>query len=271
MSEKKKTNQGPPQKSTTRAPAPTSPIRGGSYVPSPSEIVKNLPKETIPGIPRWIYGSRLMACAELTKSELTDFLDKRLLKAYKWDDTVYNRHFDFESFENLRFPLLDVLELEEEGVLFLDDNLNDIQRWRELYRGAKQGKSDKKNRAFPCEPGTRWEDITIILVADDTVRIKTPNAEGPFTYHELRMNDKRSGDRPTMVWELLKLFAKSEGFISSQSNRYDSKLPDTAKRLNKHLKQLFGIDRSIYRGHYKKENGYRTRITFHDQTFGPHE
>ena len=131
----------------------------------------------------------------------------------------------------------------------------------EATRSAEQEKA-----IFPCKPGTKWEDIIMTLGANDMVKIKTPQGEGRFTYHELGMSDKRAGDKPTMLWELLKLFAKNQGFISSQNPNYDPKLPDTAKRLNKHLKGRFRINETIYIGHYKKEKGYKTKIKFYDHT-----
>ncbi len=119
---------------------------------------------------------------------------------------------------------------------------------------------------FPCSPETKWEDIKITLVSDDTVRIKTPQGEGRFTYHELGMSDKRSGDKPKIIWELFKIFSKNQGRISSDNPKYDPRLPDTAKRLNRHLKDLFEIKDSIYKGHYRKMKRYETKIIFSNQT-----
>jgi len=163
-------------------------------------------------------------------------------------------------------------ELPESGATEILNYIVDSFYLKEEVR-KQQRSSEKRVEAntekaiFLCNPGTKWEDITIILTADNMVRIKMPQAENLFTYHELEMKDKRKGDQPTMLWELLKLFAKNNGFISSQNPKYDPKLPETAKRLNYHLKKLFGIDESIYTGHYKKEKGYRTRINFYNRTF----
>ena len=118
-----------------------------------------------------------------------------------------------------------------------------------------------------CKPGTQWKDITITLVSNEMVRIKTPDTENLLTYHNLGMADKRKGDSPIILWVLLKIFAQNNGFISSQNQQYDPKLPDTAKRLNYHLQKLFRIKESIYVGHYKKEKGYRTKIKFKDATY----
>ncbi len=120
-------------------------------------------------------------------------------------------------------------------------------------------------KPFPC-PNATWEAVKITLISDDTVRIETPLGSGRFSYHEIGLNDKRSGDRPKKSWNMLKLFAAQHGKISRENTKYISVLPDTAKRLDYHLRDLFGIKERIYKGHYKKYKGYHTRIFFSDQT-----
>ena len=133
----------------------------------------------------------------------------------------------------------------------------------------KNKRSKTINQIINCSHGTKWEDVKITLADDETVRIKAPLVDRLFTYHELDMNDKRSGNKPTMLWELLKQFAKNHGFITSQSAEYNPTLPNVAKRLNEHLQALFEINDSIYEGHYKKMKGYKTKIFFSDQTIAP--
>lgn len=90
--------------------------------------------------------------------------------------------------------------------------------------------------------------------------------KGNFTYHKLGMEDGRSGNKPTVIWGLFKLFAKNQGHIHSQNPKYDPQLISTAKRLNKHLQKLFEIEETIYTDHYKFQKGYKTKIFFSDQT-----
>jgi hypothetical protein len=138
----------------------------------------------------------------------------------------------------------------------------------EAISGAKSQKiiPNAKTTKLTVPPGTQWKDIKITLISDDTVRIKTPNLEERFNYSELALSDKRKSDSTTLLWELLKLFAKNNGLILSNDPDYDPKLLNSTKRLNKHLKELFGINDSIYQGQYKIERGYRTKIFFSDQT-----
>ena len=134
--------------------------------------------------------------------------------------------------------------------------------------GSRQIPSSKisDQKPFPCNPVTKWEEVKITLIENETVRIETPQGSDRFSYHELGMSDKRSGNKPTMLWALFKLFAKNQGDISPTNDEYVPKLPDTAKRLNKHLQNLFKIPESIFTDHYKSLKGYKTKILFSDQT-----
>ena len=167
--------------------------------------------------------------------------------------------------DRIAFKSIELEAFEKKHPELLEEDKTKPQDEKDKTTGQRLAEQEKT--IFPCTLGTRWGDITITLVANNMVRIKTPQGEGRFTYHQLGMQDERAGDKPTMLWELLKLFAKNSGFISSQNPNYDPKLPDTTKRLNKHLKEFFGINETIYTGHYKKEKGYRTKIKFYDYTY----
>jgi hypothetical protein len=158
-------------------------------------------------------------------------------------------------------------------------------------RPTKKAPGDfTKKEIFPCAAGTKWKDIKITLVENDTVRVETPQGKGLFTYHQLGMSDKRSGNKPTVLWFLFTQFCKNQGLISPKDPGYIDDLAKAASRLNIHLEKLFGINESIYTGHYKKLKriysdqekaphqdtkttskvprtvGYKTRIFFSDQT-----
>jgi hypothetical protein len=142
-----------------------------------------------------------------------------------------------------------------EGAVFREDNISEFE---------------KESNAFPCKPGTEWKDVKITLIDNNTVRIKTPQGNGLFTYHNLEMADKRLGDKPIKVWSTLKLFATNQGIIPPKNHDYRKSLikalPGKAKHLNSHLKKLFGIEESIFKYHYKTHKRYETRIFFSDQT-----
>jgi len=126
-----------------------------------------------------------------------------------------------------------------------------------------------KRKVFPCPPDTKWEEIKITLIADNKVRIETPHGKGYYFFHELKMGYRGSGDKPINLWNLLKLFAINHGEISFEDIKEDKdrrSLFSSAKRLDKHLRNLFQIDESIYISSYNKEKKYNTKIFFSDQT-----
>jgi len=117
-----------------------------------------------------------------------------------------------------------------------------------------------------------WEDYHIFLTADDTCRIKTPDGEKRYTFAELGMSDKRKGDSPRQLWELMTLFATTGGCITGtvmarynggRGRKFD--FQTATKQLNKHLQAYFGIKESIFTDHYKKNREYRTKMKFHDR------
>ena len=143
---------------------------------------------------------------------------------------------------------------------------DDVLRF-EQDRGLYKSNNPEEVKPFPCEAGTKWKDVKITLIANDTVRIETPQGKGRYTYHELGMADKRPGDKPKGVWVTLKLFASNQGIFPQENQKVNEKnLVEKAKHLNSHLKKLFGIKERIYKHFYKKLRRYETIIKFSDQT-----
>ncbi len=136
MSESKPHPKKPQKKLITSANEPIDTLSSGTTYTSERELPDPTKTRRIKGIPRWIYGGQLMACAELLSRELDDLIEKGQLVAYKSDGGKYRRYFDYEFRENLHFSLVELFELEEKGVLSLGDSLR-IEEWREKYRQAQ--------------------------------------------------------------------------------------------------------------------------------------
>lgn len=209
--------------------------------------------------------------AEGLKSERNKFLEK-LQKVEHKISMITNKDPDCVSWKYFVKPLEAsdgkkvISDLKKEEAVFKKAEVVEFEKKFGL-NSFKQIQTGKVKKAvFPCKAGTRWEDIKITLIEDETVRIETPWGKGRYSYHQLDMSDKRSGNKPTMLWFLFKLFAQNQGSISRTNAGYDSKLPDTAKRLNKHLQNLFEIRESIFTDPYKAAKGYKTKIFFSDQT-----
>jgi hypothetical protein len=128
----------------------------------------------------------------------------------------------------------------------------------------------QKDGILPAPIGTAWEDVTITLIARDTVSFKIGNQTERFTYAELGMSDKRTGDKPKFVWWFFVLLIKGNGFISRQTDNYDAKLPDSAKQFKGAMKKLSKIEDDIF-AHYKTEGGYRAKFKAIDKTHGTYK
>ena len=121
---------------------------------------------------------------------------------------------------------------------------------------------------LPCYPGTEWKDITITLTSKNTVTIKTPQGEESYNCALLGMAYKQDAEKKKRVWTLLMLFATNKGIIGSDIIKENKaifgnpakhtvdelyvKFMSATKELNRHLKDKFGIDDSIYIGRYNK-------------------
>jgi hypothetical protein len=128
----------------------------------------------------------------------------------------------------------------------------------------------QEEKILPAPLGTAWEEVTITLIARDTVSITIGNRTKRYSYAELGMSDKRTGDKPKLVWWFFVLLIKENGFISKQTENYDPKLPDLVKQFKVVMKKLFIIEDEILT-HYKKEKGYRAKFKAVDKTHGTYQ
>jgi len=230
---------------------------------------------------KWLTGQEVMKKLDISRLDLLELVEDGKLQAHDPDEREYYLmgvpvKLSKDGIDFAEQPIKLFTKEGKDGIIFVEqpktpDELEKcyfaVKDVETIQDKQPQNKRREVNKpVLISKPETQWEDIIITLVSDDTVRIKTLDIEQRFNYSELGLSDKRKGDTPTILWELLKLFATMNGFISSNNSEYNATLPDTAKRLNKHLKNLFGINESIYAGHYKKEGGYRTRINFSSQT-----
>lgn len=240
---------------------------------------------------KWLRGEDLMKVWSITAFELYQIISEGELPFYKdahvpikyqpgelefeleadrldndIDKWAFKAKLYVEVIPQLLLKKSDVEKYEKEkGLGNYSTTVGDTPK--EIVSGNDKVSEIQEQKVFPCKPGTKWEDIKITLIDENTIRVKTPQREGRFTYHELGMSDKRKGNPPTTLWILLRLFAENKGNISSNNINYISTLPSTAKRLNKHLQKVFGIKDSIYKYHYKKYQAYITKIHFSDQRF----
>lgn len=117
---------------------------------------------------------------------------------------------------------------------------------------------------FP--PDTKWEDITLIFLSDDLVRVEAKEISKKYQYSDLGFTDRRKGDEPNSRWPILRIFAEFNGEFSWELNIDDEikqKMPSIVRDISKKLKDAFGINDSPFH-HYSKEKSYKTKFTIKD-------
>lgn len=131
---------------------------------------------------------------------------------------------------------------------------------------AKKTDDGTKNDFFPAPKGTTWKDVTITLIARDTVRISIKGGKSQmFNFSELGMSDKRTGDKPKAMWWVLVHLISENGMISRKTDQYDPILNSSVKGFKQQMKKLFGIEQAVM-GHYKKNGGYKAEFQVVNQT-----
>lgn len=112
---------------------------------------------------------------------------------------------------------------------------------------------------FPTPSGATWGDITISFTDGQTVILKCKDITMAATYSDMGMSNIRSG-QPTLIWELLRIFAENHGIIDWRSSAADSRLKKRKDRLCQTLKEIFQLeDNPIVWD--KKAKQYRLRLT----------
>lgn len=215
---------------------------------------------------------KLKTCRDELTEEKSEIKNDELKAIVKDDPDLHSwRYFVLPSDKECEKIKSDLIE----KAVFKKDAALNIKN--ELSITDLEIKKEQKRTVFPCEPGTKWEDIRITLISEETVRIKTPSSEDrSFGYSDLGLKYERN-NKPKKLWTYLKAFAKAQGVISAKTFNDDPELKKDliiyASKLNKHMQRFFGIEESIFTSHYKKiikdkkpTKGYQTKIMFSDAT-----
>jgi hypothetical protein len=157
-----------------------------------------------------------------------------------------------------------------EKILTLYFAIDDIEQYALLLEGGETTKEQNVNihessgkEVIAVPKGTNWSQITITVIDDERARIKTPVGERLFHRSELGMESKISG-RPTLLWGSLCFFAKFNGRIDPKTHNVERRVIDSLKRLNKKLKEIFGMPENAW-NHYRKNKEYVTKFRIDDK------
>lgn len=156
--------------------------------------------------------------------------------------------------------LSDVLHRTVEGKIGLNRPAEEfLENFRsKVTKKTAEPKPGRLVNIFPTPAGTSWSDITIRFTDGQTVMLKCKDVTMAATYSDMGMSNIRTG-QPTVLWELLRLFAESHGVIDWRSSAADLRLKKRKDRLCQTLKDVFQLqDNPIIWDERAKQ--YKTRF-----------
>lgn len=122
---------------------------------------------------------------------------------------------------------------------------------------------EKKKYEFPHKlpRGTKWENITIKFLDDDTVQILVQGKTHTTHYRDMGFDGK--GSKPSVLWAFLCVLAKYSGEIKSTDPKAVEKYKKQKQSLSEKLEDYFGLYDPFYpfqmRG--KTDKVYRVKFT----------
>ena len=145
------------------------------------------------------------------------------------------------------------------------DNIKDADTQDiKMEQGEKITPSQKHKLSFPLPPGTIWENVTIIQLPSKSFQIAVSGDSETFTLSQLDLVNKRNR-KPSALGVLFIALCVWRGEIPSE--KFEEKYLYQTSQLNNHLQKLFGINDSIFVGHYKKIGAWKTKIVFSDRYY----
>ncbi len=119
---------------------------------------------------------------------------------------------------------------------------------------------------FPTPPGTRWEDVRIGIVSNDSIKITAKEVHKRFTYAEIGFKDGRKGDLPDKQWDVLKDFAEANGEISWGSKWTRPRLQKRIQTIRKRLQAIMDINDDPFYP-YQTTKSYKTKFKIEDKSY----
>jgi len=94
---------------------------------------------------------------------------------------------------------------------------------------------------FPTPAGAAWGEVEINFRDGETVSIKVRDVQRVCSFQDVGMRNQKN-NRPTVQWELLRVFAQQHGTLTWDSGQGDRRFQKRKEILAKNLQDFFGID-----------------------------
>ncbi len=145
------------------------------------------------------------------------------------------------------------------------------QEYRRRGRNSDLGKVLHRVVTYPLPRGCKFEHVKIELASDSSLRIRLPERNPRvLTYSDLGFQDKRRGDMPNVLWEVLRALAENNGTIDWESEvppAWRKQLPKHVQRLRQQLQSIFQTNQDPFEYDFSSK-GYRCRFQVKDASRG---
>jgi hypothetical protein len=94
---------------------------------------------------------------------------------------------------------------------------------------------------FPTPMGAKWEDVEIVLLDDENVRITVGRISRTYTFSGLGLASQKHRHRPRTEWRMLKTYAENPAPDAYRRLPYRKNLKIDIARFRKWLLAFFGI------------------------------
>jgi hypothetical protein len=159
-------------------------------------------------------------------------------------------------------------QLVEDYVGFQATHLNEtgslaplVPQTPELTRGARR-QVQGTEAVFPTLAELRWEEVSITLLTEDSIKISARKTSKTYTFAEIGLRDRRTHNKPNAMWTLLKALANSGGSVRwgdrAEFEKRD-RIKATFKGLRAKLKAIIGIADDPFEP-YRKVRAYKAKF-----------
>lgn len=131
---------------------------------------------------------------------------------------------------------------------------------REGSKIAIEKSEDEKKYKFPHKlpRGTKWENITIKFLDDDTVHILTKGKEHSPSFKDMGFEGR--GGKPSVLWIFLRVLAMYSGEIKASDDKKDDSYKKQKQSLSEALESYFGLDFDPFHP-FQTDKSYRVKFT----------
>ena len=205
-----------------------------------------------------VYGGKSLSYKDFEHyAELSDMEVSNVVH-YLEDEKLISQYYDSETYPPTDSSVVCYFDITRNGI-------KEVESWPKLE--DQSIKPEVPVVKFPIPDGTRWEDIKIQIVSNNSVRIKVNGKKTERrTFVEMGFKDGRRGDLPDSYWNFFIELARHNGQLKEWPQKTNSAVQKRIQIIGKRLQAIFGLkEKPIYR--YNKRDGYITKFKMENVSY----